>query len=193
MLRSEQNEQGRRSAGNAGSSGGPSIASPRGMRVIAMAILLVASMSRPARAEQEWSGWQSLAADVTSWLLTAYGHPAFGVGLLGSGAAVHLAHGRSERAAKSIALRLGGFGVGYAAGALVASQHTCEKGPPGSLDLCGLESLGPIFVGVAVGLAASQILDAAVLGWDDHKAEPRLVPDVTVGPGRAVVGLSGTF
>jgi hypothetical protein len=163
-----------------------------GMRPSLIVLLLLLPLT--AQAERQWYGWQILAADAASWMLAGGISPVFALGVAGSGAAVHLAHGQGgRRAAASVALRAGGLVAGGVIGAAIASGHRCDAEPDVLINLCPLVGMMPVVLGAVGGLAAAQIIDALVLGWKERPTGPGVAPGLVIEPRAFQVRLSGRF
>ncbi len=146
-----------------------------------------------------WYGWQTLTADGISTVLfitaaslasnsrnSDTGEVLAWVSLLGyelSPGVVHFAHNNPGRGFASIGIRLGMPLSGAFLGAAAASGCTtygCEAGGAA--------------VGFLLGMGGAIAIDAAVLAYDypeSRRRAARVLPVVSVAPGRAFVGLAG--
>jgi hypothetical protein len=184
-------------------------------RTLWILLAVIALTSAPLRAQAEssdgssdghWYGWQTLiitGASVTLTpftLMTAGVSGAVGVGgLVFGGPIVHFAHGNVGRGFTAFGLNLGGAVVGGAIGAGVGFAASDQGVRDSELWIIygGL-------VGGLVGITATNIIDAAVLAYDSRgsagsgmTSRPRkaatFLPTVDIGPGRASLGVMGTF
>jgi hypothetical protein len=149
----------------------------------AAAVLLAAGMARgDEEPERRWYGYQTLATDLVSLgaiagaAATGDGNAPkilAGIGIAGyllGGPLVHLAHGQSGNAGKSVAWRLlapaGLTLVGVGFGALLDSgrQKDCSEG-------CGKLFLGA--TGFTAGVAIAIIADAAFISHEPVPPLPR--------------------
>lgn len=171
----------------------------------------IALMSVPLRAQAEesgvssrggWYGWQTLIVTGVSHSLIAttpftgyYSGIGVGGGLLLGGPIVHFAHGNVAKGFLSLGINaaggLAGGGIGFAAG----------------IPWAGREGEGMVYgalIGSLVGFTAANIIDATLLAYDrggsagyGMTSKPRstlsLVPTADIRPGRASLGVMGTF
>jgi hypothetical protein len=161
------------------------------------------STQAPPPAQSQWYGWQILGIDAATVFAAGAAPnavaPVAPYILLGSGPAVHLAHGHPGRALGSALLRAGLPAAGLFIGAASAN---CSQSNIDDDDLCGL---GEAIVGGLVGVASAEIIDAGFLAWDDDgdsasssseespHEKPVILPSVSVTPQSASAGLLMTF
>jgi hypothetical protein len=171
--------------------------------------------SRPS-----WYGWQILVADATAATLffaatrsTSTFGTVVGVssiaGFALDGLVVHAIHGRAEAAMGSLGLRLGATVIGGLIG--MSTTTPCPTGGTGLAGIdelaCQLDSLGPIALGMGLGLLAASAIDVTLLSWEkarpprpranDARA-PRIAPVASVlrqpgGPAGVMVGVVGAL
>ena len=149
----------------------------------------------PTELEQDWYGWQVLAADATGLLATigcvsAVQADECFVPYLIAAPSVHLSHRRPTQALASLGLRV----ALPLAGALIGLQAaSC-----GEDTYCGL---GEVVGGVFIGTLAASLIDAFALstvvterpGIVTHSRISFLSPSVSAGPNGASFGLRGNF
>jgi hypothetical protein len=125
------------------------------------------------------------------------------------GLVIHAIHGRPEAAVGSLALRVGGTLIGGLIG--MSTTTPCPTGGTGLAGIdelaCQLDSLGPIALGMGLGLLAASAIDVTVLSWEkarpprpdaDDARAPRIAPVATVvrqpgGPAGVMVGVVGAL
>lgn len=137
------------------------------------AVLVLASS--PARAEEEWYGYQVAAPDIVGSLLVVAGvqsetGPAIALGaggMLLGGPIVHAAHGHWGRAGASLGLRVGGPFLGAILGGALGAGGKSGKG--------ALDGIVYAIVGAGLGYVAAAAFDIAYLAYEDvPEAAPRM-------------------
>ena len=107
---------------------------------------------------KDWYGYQILGADAAVFAIAAGTHEGdLYFGWVGTGAAVHAAHGHGGRAVASVVMRAGLPVAGLLLGASSA------KGCSG--DLC---ELGPALIGGMLGMGIAEVTDVA-MAWDEEQ------------------------
>jgi hypothetical protein len=142
-----------------------------GTRLVVVAAALLVLGARPAAADQQWYGYQTLIGDALSDGLIATGAwGPRGVPRLGLASyvvlapAIHIVHGEPKRAAASLGMRVGLAGLGAIMGSSVCGNHSAKNDDE--------DCLAEIFVGAIVGAVAAQAIDAAFLAYADKKTTP---------------------
>ncbi|MCA9676441.1 MAG: hypothetical protein H6708_09785 [Kofleriaceae bacterium] len=161
---------------------------------------MAAPLPTDAPTRTERYGVQILAADVALFATLAVAAKAevddsvgslIALGYFATGPLIHLKHGNTRGAVRSMAARallpMGGALVGM----VLASNNRCDG------DLCGLEVVGGMAIGGAVGMASAMVLDWTVLGKTEVEAPVvgRVVisPRVDVSRRGVSVGVGGAF
>jgi hypothetical protein len=136
----------------------------------------------------EWYGWQILVADGATFSLAgATGQGDIAFGWIGTGAAVHVAHGHNGRAVASLGLRVALPVLGLYLGAASAQGCTGE-------DLCGL---GPALIGGMIGMGIAEVTDLA-MSTDEHEVAPlgssrSWTPVASIRHQSATLGIAARF
>ncbi|WP_437683355.1 hypothetical protein [Sorangium sp. So ce131] len=151
------------------------------------------------KGQRAWYGWQHIVVlggsgllvpltvvlDAPPLLLASFGGFALG------GPIIHWGHGNIGKGFASLGINFGGALAGGALGAALASG--AEVGRHVEPVAVGF------FFGGCAGLLAANIVDIAVLAYEEHKPESydyirlRLAPQVGFAPGGATFGLGGAF
>jgi len=158
-----------------------------------------AERERPAPApetQEVWYGWQTLLTDALA-LGTVFASPELGIGTYALGAPiVHWGHGNVARGFGSLLLRTGApFVLGLGGGAMCDSSHS------GSSEYDGWECLGPMAIGVLLGVATAVVVDSAVIARETVPVEKttfalgpvKMMPSVGTTGKQTTLSLSGTF
>jgi hypothetical protein len=182
------------------------------MTRLALSLLVIATVAKPARADESapvsplvttapdpfarWYGWQTMIADVAG-IAASVGcvkladsdsvTPACFTFFVAASPGVHFAHGNPGRGLLSFGLNLG---LPLAGGALGAALSSCRGD-----DLCG--SAAVVYGGLA-GLLVAMTIDAAMAFDDEAPRQPPrrlswLQPTVSITPQGGGVGLGGRF
>ncbi|MBK9036838.1 MAG: hypothetical protein IPL61_37245 [Myxococcales bacterium] len=137
----------------------------RTLAAVAALFMLTASVDEARADAARWYGWQIIPADAAADAAIVAGRNHGGAVLAGvivyiaGGPIVHMAHDEWNRAGLSLGARLLGPGLGALAG---SATCTDGKGRGGCLY--------PTVVGLAIGALVAQIVDPAVLAYDDAGA-----------------------
>jgi hypothetical protein len=158
----------------------------------------------PEQRALRWYGYQTLALDGVAGLLFAGASKApvlFAPGylvFLAGGPAVHAAHHRDGALVADVVLRLA---VPVAAGFVGMSTAHCATQSSTLGDalyeaLCPMAGFG---VGAEIGMLATSVFDAIVLGWESRpvhveaRAHPAWSPTLAMGAHDVAAGVGGVF
>ena len=129
----------------------------------------------------DWYGWQLLLVDGATLGLSLGAHNGdLALAWIGTGAAVHAAHGHYGRSVASVGMRVALPVLGVYLGAASAQGCTGE-------DLC---ALGPAIVGGLIGMGTAEVIDLA-MSSDEHEAAP--APTRSWTPVASIRHQSATF